>query len=92
MRLVDIIFNARDADENAVFLKAFIGELYIPAELDAPADVLPIFLCPNAVKVSRERELCLLVVKDFSRLDGTCPMKPLTLWRCRRYKRQATYT
>ena len=64
MRLVDIIFNARDTDENAVFLKAFIGELYIPAELDAPAYVQPIFLCPNAVKVARERELCLLVVKE----------------------------
>ena len=64
MRLVDIIFNARDADENAVFLKAFIGELYIPTELDTPAYVKPIFLCPNTVKVSRERELSLLVVKE----------------------------
>ena len=64
MRLVDVVFYARDADENAVFLKAFIRELYIPAELDAPADVQPIFLCPDAVKVARERELCLLTVKE----------------------------
>ena len=61
MRVVDVVLDTNDTHQYRFGLELLICEANIPAQLDAPADVYPIFFSPDTVQLSREREAHLLV-------------------------------
>ena len=68
VRLVDVVLDACYAHQRALFLELLAGEADEPSEAYLAADVRPVLLRPDAVKLASEGELVLLVVEQV--LDG----------------------